>query len=382
MDTMDTMDTISNLAAAASKAIWGENKAGEEPVSGEMGNVAAGEPYDAGNIGGKPSRTSIDSEATKHINLTAYVQSNHCRLRNAKSVTKPTPLAQQNPTAPLSHRQSSKAARTQQLTPPASVSTSQQTDPPSRARPKLRQTNNRTRRQQAAANQRAQPRQPPRPPQCATTRPKPRTTPARLPLLRPPHHPPQEAEEEEVEPSQNGPPHPPPKPRRTTTLSRSRGPARGPSRRSPGSTAGTRARPSQSRWRVTGRRGRERTRALARRGETVPRASVRAARGSSACSRADSRPMAGTLTLRGPGRGRRPIVSIFLSTRRLHISCYLAICSSAAHHHLHQRGEHSMAEQQSANTRSQAFWSRRECTRATRATTSTDTREGPRRRWV
>jgi hypothetical protein len=44
------MDTISNLATAASKAIWGEGQH-EEPVSGKMGNVAAGEPYDAGNIG-------------------------------------------------------------------------------------------------------------------------------------------------------------------------------------------------------------------------------------------------------------------------------------------------------------------------------------------
>jgi hypothetical protein len=44
------MDTINNLANAASKAIWGEGQH-EEPVSGKMGNVAAGEPYDAGNIG-------------------------------------------------------------------------------------------------------------------------------------------------------------------------------------------------------------------------------------------------------------------------------------------------------------------------------------------
>lgn len=44
------MDTITNLANTASKAIWGEGQH-EEPVSGKMGNVAAGEPYDAGNIG-------------------------------------------------------------------------------------------------------------------------------------------------------------------------------------------------------------------------------------------------------------------------------------------------------------------------------------------
>jgi hypothetical protein len=52
------METINNLANAASKAIWGEGKH-EEPVSGKMGNVAAGEPYDAGNIGGKLRHTYI-----------------------------------------------------------------------------------------------------------------------------------------------------------------------------------------------------------------------------------------------------------------------------------------------------------------------------------
>lgn len=49
---MDTISKVANdVANAASKAIWGENQSGEEPVSGKTGNVAAGEPYDAGNIG-------------------------------------------------------------------------------------------------------------------------------------------------------------------------------------------------------------------------------------------------------------------------------------------------------------------------------------------
>jgi hypothetical protein len=61
------METVNNLAAAASKAIWGEGKdtnetqtgvngnetAGTEPVSGQTGNVEAGEPYDKGNAGGE-----------------------------------------------------------------------------------------------------------------------------------------------------------------------------------------------------------------------------------------------------------------------------------------------------------------------------------------
>jgi len=46
------MDTVNNLAHTAAKAIWPTNESGEEPVSGKTGNVAEGEPYDAGNIGG------------------------------------------------------------------------------------------------------------------------------------------------------------------------------------------------------------------------------------------------------------------------------------------------------------------------------------------
>lgn len=67
------MEAVNNLAAAASKAIWGEPEAektstghpleknnvttdtnetaGREPVSGSLGNVKAGEPYDKGNVG-------------------------------------------------------------------------------------------------------------------------------------------------------------------------------------------------------------------------------------------------------------------------------------------------------------------------------------------
>jgi hypothetical protein len=49
------METVNNIASAASRAIWGENTtatnetAGTEPVSGQTGDVKAGEPYDKGN---------------------------------------------------------------------------------------------------------------------------------------------------------------------------------------------------------------------------------------------------------------------------------------------------------------------------------------------
>ena len=45
------MQTIKNAVFGSS-----EPKAGEEPVSGETGTGTATEPYDAGNIAGKPSR--------------------------------------------------------------------------------------------------------------------------------------------------------------------------------------------------------------------------------------------------------------------------------------------------------------------------------------
>ncbi|KAK4194272.1 hypothetical protein QBC40DRAFT_38230 [Triangularia verruculosa] len=44
------METINTIKDAATKAIWGDPEAHKEPVSGRMGNTAAGEPYDAGNI--------------------------------------------------------------------------------------------------------------------------------------------------------------------------------------------------------------------------------------------------------------------------------------------------------------------------------------------
>jgi hypothetical protein len=63
------METVNNIAAAASKVIWGDasveeknaaqeaalgnETVGQEPKSGELGDVKAGEPYDKGNVGGK-----------------------------------------------------------------------------------------------------------------------------------------------------------------------------------------------------------------------------------------------------------------------------------------------------------------------------------------
>ncbi|RDW88674.1 hypothetical protein BP6252_00706 [Coleophoma cylindrospora] len=68
------METVSNIASAASKAIWGEPASSkdhvapttehhEEPVSGELGNVSAGEPYDAGNLVSTETEKTVPSGA-------------------------------------------------------------------------------------------------------------------------------------------------------------------------------------------------------------------------------------------------------------------------------------------------------------------------------
>ena len=71
------METVNNIASAASKAIWGEtatNKddktttSGQEPISGEVGNVKAGEPYDKGNEGQHYPSLPFSSTTTSTIN--------------------------------------------------------------------------------------------------------------------------------------------------------------------------------------------------------------------------------------------------------------------------------------------------------------------------
>ncbi|RYP10748.1 hypothetical protein DL765_008016 [Monosporascus sp. GIB2] len=61
------METITSAAAAAAKAVWGENTTqqqhGDEPTSGQTGNTAKGEPYDAGNLDEPENKTTgaVDS---------------------------------------------------------------------------------------------------------------------------------------------------------------------------------------------------------------------------------------------------------------------------------------------------------------------------------
>ncbi|KAH8600005.1 hypothetical protein B0O99DRAFT_611560 [Bisporella sp. PMI_857] len=68
------METVSNLTSAASRAIWGDsttekkkNEAvGQEPISGDLGNVKAGEPYDKGNVEPSALGSAADSRTTNN----------------------------------------------------------------------------------------------------------------------------------------------------------------------------------------------------------------------------------------------------------------------------------------------------------------------------
>ncbi|KAI8966209.1 hypothetical protein F5Y11DRAFT_309688 [Daldinia sp. FL1419] len=62
------METVNNVASAAVKAVWGENKQnGPEPVSGQTGDTSRGEPYDAGNIE-DPEVQAAKADANGHTN--------------------------------------------------------------------------------------------------------------------------------------------------------------------------------------------------------------------------------------------------------------------------------------------------------------------------
>lgn len=47
------MESIASLKNAATRAIWGDEQSHQEPISGKTGDVSKGEPYDAGNMGGR-----------------------------------------------------------------------------------------------------------------------------------------------------------------------------------------------------------------------------------------------------------------------------------------------------------------------------------------
>ncbi|ESZ91240.1 hypothetical protein SBOR_8386 [Sclerotinia borealis F-4128] len=99
------METVNNLAAAASKAIWGETESqetteaakgtvvpetqGTEPVSGVLGDTAKGEPFDGGNM----DSTSTENTVPKKINdpsVTASSSGHGAKSLDPSSTTHPS----------------------------------------------------------------------------------------------------------------------------------------------------------------------------------------------------------------------------------------------------------------------------------------------------
>ncbi|KAI4592446.1 hypothetical protein KJ359_011143 [Pestalotiopsis sp. 9143b] len=59
------MDTINSIAKTAANAVWGPNTTdGKEPISGQQGDVSAGEPFDKGNVEEPHSTTSATPNTT------------------------------------------------------------------------------------------------------------------------------------------------------------------------------------------------------------------------------------------------------------------------------------------------------------------------------
>ncbi len=52
------MNTMSIMADSFGKAVWGSSESKQEPQSGVSGDTSKGEPFDAGNMGGKDSRSA------------------------------------------------------------------------------------------------------------------------------------------------------------------------------------------------------------------------------------------------------------------------------------------------------------------------------------
>lgn len=66
------METVNNMAAAAAKAVWGDNNKphGDEPISGAQGDTSKGEPFDKGNIEEPTADTSTDTNSAEFSKTT------------------------------------------------------------------------------------------------------------------------------------------------------------------------------------------------------------------------------------------------------------------------------------------------------------------------
>lgn len=105
------METVTNLTTAASRAIWGgegetkpdPNKT--EPVSGELGNVKAGEPYDKGNAEPETEQSTRvpNTDVAHDAQVSRITPSENASANNTSSTTDTANLKQTSDLASEEH---------------------------------------------------------------------------------------------------------------------------------------------------------------------------------------------------------------------------------------------------------------------------------------
>jgi hypothetical protein len=107
------METVNNLTSAATRAIFGDttkdaeiNASQQEPLSGETGNVEAGEPYDKGNLelaGEENAKSATTADPiTKDLPLRPAQDSTSKSTDGENEVTKTDPLGETESKDPIS----------------------------------------------------------------------------------------------------------------------------------------------------------------------------------------------------------------------------------------------------------------------------------------
>lgn len=89
------METINTIKSVATKAIWGDEAAHQEPISGVNGDVSKGEPYDAGNM--EPQDTSPKNENAA-VDETG-IQPIESAVSNQGTTTSPNPITTKDSSA-------------------------------------------------------------------------------------------------------------------------------------------------------------------------------------------------------------------------------------------------------------------------------------------
>ncbi|CZR65023.1 uncharacterized protein PAC_14923 [Phialocephala subalpina] len=130
------METVNNIASAASRVIWGENTtatnetAGSEPVSGQTGDVKAGEPYDKGNEETKTSSgTFLDHRGKDESSATSNPTSTTADTTTTSDTTstKPTPATEDTSLSDNSGAPPAPSSKTQSASDPTTDPTAQTT---------------------------------------------------------------------------------------------------------------------------------------------------------------------------------------------------------------------------------------------------------------